>query len=129
MTHEFLALTALRSRKNCLFFDGQITSSNKTLIWRPTIKKARLKAFENKPMKTYKMTTNAIKWKIADEREPDNTHQQLTSLSKGNKENYDCSKDKKITLLKNIAEALDVSKRYYEQLKQKIMTKNKTRTK
>ncbi len=65
------------------------------------------------------MTTNAIKWKIADEREPDNTLQQVTSPSKGNKENYDCSKDKKITLLKNMAEALDVSKRYYEQLKQK----------
>jgi hypothetical protein len=118
MTHGFLALTALRSRKNCLFFDGQITSSNRMLIWRPTMKKARLRVFENRPMKTYKMTTNAIKWKIADEREPDNTHQQVTSPSKGNKENYDCSMDKKITLLKNMAEALDVSKRYYEQLKQ-----------
>ncbi len=51
------------------------------------------------------------------------------SPSKGNEENYDCSKDKKITLLKNMAEALDVSKRYYEHLKQKLMTKNKTRTK
>ncbi len=70
-------------------------------------------------MKTYKMTTNAIKWKIADEKEPDNTCQQITLPSKGNKENYDCSKDKKITLLKNMAEALDVSKRYHEQLKQK----------
>jgi hypothetical protein len=70
-------------------------------------------------MKTYKMTTNAIKWKIADEREPYNTRQQVTSPSKGNKENYNCSKDKKTTLLKNMAEALDVSKRYYEQLKQK----------
>jgi hypothetical protein len=68
-------------------------------------------------MKTYMVTTNAIKWKIADEREPDNMHQQVTSPSKRNKENYDCSKDKKITLLKNMAEALDVSKRYYEQLK------------
>jgi type II secretory pathway component PulK len=83
------------------------------------MKKARLRAFENRPMKTYKMTTNAIKWKIADEKEPDNTCQQITLPSKGNKENYDCSKDKKITLLKNMAEALDVSKRYYEQLKQK----------
>jgi hypothetical protein len=70
-------------------------------------------------MKTYKMTTNAIKWKIADEREPDNTRQQVTSPSKGKEENDDCSKDKKIRLLKNMAEALDVSKRYYEQLKQK----------
>ena len=69
-------------------------------------------------MKTYKMTTNAIKWKIADEREPDNTCQQVTSPSKGNEENNDCSNDKKITLLKNMVEALDVSKRYYEQLKQ-----------
>ncbi len=65
------------------------------------------------------MTTNAIKWKIADEREPDNTRKQVTSPSKGNKESYDCSKDKKITLLKNMAAALDVSKRYYEQLQQK----------
>ena len=70
-------------------------------------------------MKPYKMTTNAIKWKIADEREPDNTHQQVTSPSKGNKVNYDCSKDKSLALLKNMAEAMDVSKRYYEQLKQK----------
>ncbi len=116
-TQFFLALTALRSRKNCLFFGGQITSSNKTLIWRPTMKKARLRAFEIRPMKTYKMTTNAIKWKIADEREPDNTRQQVTSPSKGNEENYDCSKDKKITLLKNMTEALDVSKRYYEHMK------------
>jgi hypothetical protein len=65
------------------------------------------------------MTTNAIKGKIADEREPDNTHQQVTSPSKGKEENYDCSKDKKITLLISMAEALDVSKRYYEQLKRK----------
>jgi hypothetical protein len=50
-------------------------------------KKARLRAFENRPMKTYKMTTNAIKWKIADEREPDDTCQQVISPSKGNKEN------------------------------------------
>jgi hypothetical protein len=71
------------------------------------------------------MTTNAIKWKIDDEREPNNTRQQVSSPSKGNKVNYDCSKDKKITLLKYMAEALDVPKRYYEQLK----TKNKTRTK
>ena len=70
-------------------------------------------------MKTYKMTTNAIKWKINNERDPDNTRQQVTSPSKGNKENYDCSKDKKITLLKNMAEALEVYKRYHEQLKQK----------
>jgi hypothetical protein len=61
-------------------------------------------------MKAYKMTTNAINW-IADEREPDNTLQQVTSPSKGNKENYDCSKDKKIMLLINTTEALDVSKR------------------
>jgi hypothetical protein len=63
--------------------------------------------------------------KIADEREPDNTHQQVTSPSKGKKKNYDCSKDKKITLLKNLAEALDVSKRYYEQLKQKTNKKKR----
>jgi hypothetical protein len=51
------------------------------------MKKARLRTFENRLMKTYKMTTNAIKWKIADEREPDNTRQQVTSPSKGNEEN------------------------------------------
>ncbi len=70
-------------------------------------------------MKTYKMTTNAIKWRITDEKDTDNTHQQVTSPSKGNKVNYDCLKDKSLTLLKNMAEAMDVSKRYYEQLKQK----------
>ncbi len=80
-------------------------------------------------MKTYKMTTNAIKWKITDEKDTDDTHQQVSSPSKGNKVNYDCSKDKSLMLLKNMAEAMDVSKRYYEQLKQKLMTKNKTKTK
>jgi hypothetical protein len=68
-------------------------------------------------MKTYKMTTNAIKWRITDEKDIDDTHQQVTSLSKENEVNYDFSKDKILTLLKNMAEAMDVSKRYYEQLK------------
>ncbi len=66
-------------------------------------------------MKTYKMTTNVIKWRIADEKDTDETHQQVTSPTKGNKVNYDCLKDKSFTLLKNMAEALDVSKKYYEQ--------------
>ncbi len=65
-------------------------------------------------MKTYKMTTDAIKWRIADEKDTDDTHQQVTSQSKGNKVNYDCSKDRSLTLLKNMAEAMDVSKRYYD---------------
>ena len=82
MTHKFLALTTLRSRKNCLFFDGQITSTNKMLIWRQTMKKARLRVFETRPMKTYKMTTKAIKRRIADEKDTDETHQQVTSPSK-----------------------------------------------
>jgi hypothetical protein len=63
------------------------------------------------------MTTNAIKWRITDDKDTDETHQQGTSPSKENKTNYDCSKDKSLTLLKNMVEALDVSKRYYEQLK------------
>jgi hypothetical protein len=71
-------------------------------------------------MKTYKLTTNAIKWRITDEKDTDDTHQQVTSPSKGNKVNYDCLKDKSLMLLKNMAEAMDVSKRYYEQLKQNI---------
>jgi hypothetical protein len=74
--------------------------------------------FENRPIKTYKMTTNVIKWRITDEKDTDDTHQQVTSPSKGNKVNYDCLKNKSLTLLKNMAEAMDVSKRYYEQLKQ-----------
>jgi hypothetical protein len=41
--HKFLALTALRSRRNCLFFNEQITSSNKMLIWRPPVKKNKTK--------------------------------------------------------------------------------------
>jgi hypothetical protein len=40
-TNNFLALTALRSRKNCLFFNGQITFSNKMLIWRQPMKKSK----------------------------------------------------------------------------------------
>ncbi len=75
--------------------------------------------FENRPMKTYKMTTNAIKWRINDEKDTDDTHQQVNSPSKGNEVNYDCSKDKSLTFLKNMAEAMDVSKRYYEQLKRR----------
>jgi hypothetical protein len=35
------------------------------------MKKARLKLFENRPMKTYKMTTIAIKWRITDEKDID----------------------------------------------------------
>jgi hypothetical protein len=84
------------------------------------MKNSRLRLFENRPMKTYKMTTDAIKWRITDEKDADDTHQQVTSPSKGNKANYDCSKDKSLMLLKNMAEPTDVSKRYYyEQLKQK----------
>jgi hypothetical protein len=54
------------------------------------------------------MTTNANKWRITDDKDTDETHHQATSPSKKNEVNYDCSKDKKITLLKNMAEALDV---------------------
>jgi hypothetical protein len=68
-------------------------------------------------MKTYKMTTNAIKWRITDDKDTDETHHQVTSPSKENKDNYSCLKDKSLTSLKNMAEALDVSKWYYEQLK------------
>ncbi len=57
------------------------------------------------------MTTNAIKWRITDEKDTADTHHQVTSPSKGNKVNYDCSKDKSLTLLKNMSEAMDVSKR------------------
>ncbi len=63
------------------------------------------------------MTTHAIKWRITYEKDTYDTHQQGTSPSKGNEVNYYCSKDKSLTLLKNMAEAIDVSKRYYEQLK------------
>ncbi len=82
-------------------------------------KKTRLRTFENRLMKTYQMTTNAIKWRITDDKDTDETHHQVTLLSKENEVNYDCSKDKSLTFLKNMAEVLDVSKRYYEQLKQK----------
>jgi hypothetical protein len=82
-------------------------------------KKTRLGTFESRPMKTYQMTTNAIKWKITDDKDTDKTHHQVTSPSKENKVNYDYLKEKSLTLLKNMAEAMDVSKRYYEQLKQK----------
>ncbi len=70
-------------------------------------------------MKTYQMTANAIKWRITADIDTDETHHQVTSPSKENEVHYDCLKDKSLTLLKNMAEALDVSKRYYEQLKQK----------
>jgi hypothetical protein len=84
---------------------------------------------ENRPMKTYKMTTNAIKWRTTDEKDTDDTHQQVTSPSKGNKVNYDCLKDKSLTLLKNMAEAMDVSKRYYEQLIQKTKDQKQDKNK
>jgi hypothetical protein len=75
------------------------------------------------------MTTNAIKWRITDEKDTDDTHQQVTSPSKGNEVYYDCSKDKSLMLLKNMAEAMDVSKRYYEQLKQKTTDQKQDRKK
>jgi hypothetical protein len=92
-------------------------------------KKTRLITFENRPMKTYQMTTNAIKWRITDDKDTDETHHQVTSPSKENKVNYDRSKDKSLTLLKNMAEVLDVSKRYYEQLKQKTYDQKQDKNK
>ncbi len=65
------------------------------------------------------MTTNAIKWRVTDDKDTDETNHQVTSPSKENEVNYDCLKYKNLTLLKNMAEVLDVSKRYYEQLKRK----------
>ena len=46
------------------------------------------------------MTTNAIKWRITDDKDTDETHHQVTSPSKENEVNYDCSKDKSLMLLK-----------------------------
>jgi hypothetical protein len=63
-------------------------------------KKTRLRTYENRPMKTYQMTTNEIKWRITDDKDTDETHHQVTSPSKENEVNYDCSKDKNLTLLK-----------------------------
>ncbi len=77
-------------------------------------KKTRIGRFENRPMKTYQMITYAIKWRITDDKDTDETHHQVTSPSKENKVNYDCLKYKSLMLLKNMAEALDVSKRYFE---------------
>jgi hypothetical protein len=37
----FFSFDCLRSRKNCLFFNGEMKSSNKTLIWRPPMKKSK----------------------------------------------------------------------------------------
>ncbi len=79
-------------------------------------------------MNTYQMTTNAIKWRITADKDTDETHHQVTSPLK-NKVNYDCSKDKSLTLLKNMAEVLDVSKRYYEQLKQKTYDQKEDKNK
>ncbi len=49
------------------------------------------------------MTTNAIKWRITADKDTDETHHQVTSPSKESKFNYDCSKNKSLTLLKNMA--------------------------
>jgi hypothetical protein len=75
------------------------------------------------------MTTNAIKWRITDDKDTDETYHQVTSPSKENEVNYDCLKDKSLTLLKNMAEALDVSKRYYKQLKQKTYDQKQDKNK
>ncbi len=37
-------------------------------------KKTRLRTLENRPMKTYQMTTNAFKWRITDDKDTDETH-------------------------------------------------------
>jgi hypothetical protein len=91
--------------------------------------KTRLRTFENRPMKTYQMTKNAIKWRITDDKDTDETHHQVTSPSKENNVNYDCLKDKSLTLLKNMAEALDISKRYYEKLRQKTYDQKQDKNK
>ncbi len=36
---QIFSFDHLRSRRNCLFFNGQITSANKTLIWKPPVRK------------------------------------------------------------------------------------------
>jgi hypothetical protein len=77
----------------------------------------------------YQMITNAIKWRITDDKDTDETHHQVTSPSKENKVNYDCLKDKSLTLLKNMTEVLDVYKRYYEQLKQKTYDQKQVKNK
>ncbi len=46
------------------------------------------------------MTTNAIKWRITDDKDTDETHHLSTSPSKENEVNYDCLKDKSLMLLK-----------------------------
>jgi hypothetical protein len=116
---QIFSFDCFKIKEELYIVQWAITSSNKMIIWRPTMKKVRLRKFENRPMKTYRMTTNTIKWRVTDEKDTDDTHQQVTSPSKGNEVNYDCFKDKSLTLLKNLAEAMNVSKRYYEQLKQK----------
>jgi hypothetical protein len=41
--------------------------------------------------------------------------------NKKNEDHYDCLNNETTTLLKNMADALDFSKRYYEQLKRKTL--------
>jgi hypothetical protein len=51
-------------------------------------------------MKTYKITTNAIKWKITDDKDTDKTCQQISSPTKENEDHYGCSNNRIRTLLK-----------------------------
>ncbi len=111
-------------KQNCLLVHGQIKSSNKTLIFdmnRETTTKIR--ATEKDAIEKYTMSTNPIKWEEEKENETDNNNGVDDSQSKDKEDNYDCDDSKRIELLKNIAEAMDVTKRSYDKINKKQRSK------
>ncbi len=60
------------------------------------------------------MSTNPIKWEKEKENKTDNNNGVDDSHLKDKEDNYDCDDRKTIELLKNIAEAMDVAKRSYD---------------
>ncbi len=84
---------------------------------RETTTKSR--ATEKDAIEKYTMSTNPIKWEKKKENKTDNNNCVDDSHSKDKEDNYDCDNSKRIELLKNIAEAMDVAKRSYDKIQNK----------
>jgi hypothetical protein len=84
------------------------------------------RATEKDTIEKYTMSTNPIKWEKEKENEIDNNNGVDDSQSRDKEDNYDCDDSKRIELLKNIAEAMDVAKRSYDKINKKQRSKRVT---
>jgi hypothetical protein len=84
------------------------------------------RATEKDAIEKYTMSTNPIKWEKEKENETDDNNGVDDSQSKDKEDNYDCDDSKRIELLKNIAEAMDIAKRSYDKTNKKQRSKRVT---